>query len=103
MLEATSQVNTVVFDKTGTLTQGRPCLQAALPLPGSPFTPQLLLAYAAAVERCTTHPVAQAIVHAASGTGELPALGAVPAVPALPALPAVPTVPALPAFPHCLA
>ena len=69
VLEATSQVDTVVFDKTGTLTLGRPCLQAALPSPDSPFSPALLLAYAAAVERCTTHPVAQAIVHAANRSG----------------------------------
>ena len=69
VLEATSQVDTVVFDKTGTLTQGKPVLQAALPFPGSAFSPALLLAYAAAVERCTTHPVAQAVVRAAEQSG----------------------------------
>ena len=74
MLEAASQVDTVVFDKTGTLTQGRPCLQHVLPTPGSGLTPDELLAYAAAVERCTSHPVAQAIVQAADQSGDFPLL-----------------------------
>ncbi len=69
MLEAASQVDTVVFDKTGTLTRGRPSLQQVLPTPGSSLSAARLLAYAAAVERCTTHPVAQAIVQAADSSG----------------------------------
>ena len=75
MLEAASHVDTVVFDKTGTLTRGRPSLQQVqllpTPTPGpSPsLTPHGLLAYAAAVERCTSHPVAQAIVQAADKSG----------------------------------
>ncbi len=69
VLEAASQVDTVVFDKTGTLTQGRPCLQQVLPTPGTTLSAAHLLAYAAAVERCTTHPVAQAIVQAADNSG----------------------------------
>lgn len=79
MLEATSQLTTVVFDKTGTLTQGKPCLQAALPCPGGKLSPAQLLAYAAAVERCTSHPVAQAIVHAAEQSGTSTVLCAVAA------------------------
>lgn len=70
MLEAASQLDTVVFDKTGTLTQGRPCVQQVLPTPGSHLTAADLLAYAAAVERCTSHPVAQAIVQAAHQSGQ---------------------------------
>ncbi|KAL0041395.1 hypothetical protein WJX79_002096 [Trebouxia sp. C0005] len=70
VLEAASQVDTVVFDKTGTLTRGRPCLQQVLPTPGSSLSAAQLLAYAAAVERCTSHPVAQAIVQAADNSGE---------------------------------
>ena len=62
-------MDTVVFDKTGTLTQGRPCLQQVVPAPGTPLTAAQLLAYAAAVERCTSHPVAQAIVQAAEQSG----------------------------------
>ena len=69
VLEAASQVDTVVFDKTGTLTRGRPCLQQVLPTPGSSLSAAQLLAYAAAVERCTSHPVAQAIVQAADNSG----------------------------------
>lgn len=71
VLEAASQVDTVVFDKTGTLTQGRPCLQQVLRTPGTALTGPHLLALAAAVERCTTHPVAQAIVQAADNSGGL--------------------------------
>ncbi|KAL0050296.1 hypothetical protein WJX82_008307 [Trebouxia sp. C0006] len=70
VLEAASQVDTVVFDKTGTLTRGRPSLQQVLPTPGSSLSAAQLLAYAAAVERCTSHPVAQAIVQAADNSGE---------------------------------
>ncbi|DBA94760.1 TPA: hypothetical protein ACH3X1_002307 [Trebouxia sp. C0004] len=70
VLEAASQVDTVVFDKTGTLTRGRPCLQQVLPTPGTSLSAAQLLAYAAAVERCTSHPVAQAIVQAADNSGE---------------------------------
>ena len=69
MLEAASQVDTVVFDKTGTLTQGRPCVQQVVPSPTTHLTAADLLAYAAAVERCTSHPVAQAIVQAADQSG----------------------------------
>ena len=79
-MEAASQVDTVVFDKTGTLTQGRPCLQQVLPTPGTHLTPAQLLAYAAAVERCTTHPVAQAIVQAARLSGQLSACATVATV-----------------------
>lgn len=84
MLEAASQVNTVVFDKTGTLTQGRPCLQQVVPTPGGQLTAADLLAYAAAVERCTSHPVAQAIVQAAHQSGQSAA--AVPPYPPPPPL-----------------
>lgn len=63
-------MNTVVFDKTGTLTQGRPCLQQVVPTPDTHLTAAQLLAYAAAVERCTSHPVAHAIVQAAEQSGQ---------------------------------
>ena len=83
VLEAASQVDTVVFDKTGTLTQGRPCVQRVVPAPGTHLTAADLLAYAAAVERCTSHPVAQAIVQAAVQSGQPAA--ALPAPPPPPA------------------
>ena len=53
----------VLLDKTGTLTLGRPALQALRPVPG--VEPDELLAVAAAAERHSEHPLAQAISTAA--------------------------------------
>jgi Cu+-exporting ATPase len=59
-LQGLAQVDTLLVDKTGTLTVGRPTLEALDALPG--FEPQQLLAWAAAVERSSEHPLASAIV-----------------------------------------
>ncbi len=72
VLERLQQVQTVVFDKTGTLTTGRPVLVDRLPLVLD-VTGDRLVQLAAAVERGTRHPLAQAIAQAAA---ELPALNA---------------------------
>ncbi len=53
----------MLLDKTGTLTVGRPALQALRPVPG--VEPEELLAVAAAAERHSEHPLAQAISAAA--------------------------------------
>ena len=58
-LEATRAVDTVVFDKTGTLTTGRLTVSAVTAEPG--FTPDEVLALAAAVESPSEHAVALAI------------------------------------------
>ncbi len=63
-LEALGQVRAIAFDKTGTLTEGRPKLTDAIPLGGA--TVAELLRTAAAVERQSDHPVAQAVVEAVS-------------------------------------
>lgn len=68
ILEATSQVDTVVFDKTGTLTQGRPRVQHVLPAMQGLETQQLLT-LAAALERESSHPLAAAILQAADSAG----------------------------------
>ncbi|MCU0424857.1 MAG: heavy metal translocating P-type ATPase [Candidatus Kapabacteria bacterium] len=72
-LERAERTNTVVFDKTGTLTQGKPRLtDIALrkePTPDKPFTENTLLAYAAAVEQYSEHPLGKAIVRAAEERG----------------------------------
>ncbi len=60
-----SQVNVVVFDKTGTLTAGKPVVTAVTPS-GREMSADSILSLAALVESNTTHPVAQAIVHAAA-------------------------------------
>ena len=59
-LEMAHQVDAVVLDKTGTLTQGKPQVTDVLPLTG--WTPDQLLALAAAAEVNSEHPLGQAIV-----------------------------------------
>ncbi len=63
-LERLEKVDTLVLDKTGTLTMGRPELSSIAAEPG--FSEDEVLAFAAAVERGSEHPLAAAIVAAAS-------------------------------------
>jgi Cu2+-exporting ATPase len=62
-LESARNLDTVIFDKTGTLTRGLPAVSGIAAAPGSNETE--LLAYAAAVEANSEHPLAQAIVNEA--------------------------------------
>ena len=64
-LERMRTITTVMFDKTGTLTKGRPALTAVEAAPTSGYSPDEMLALAAAVESDSEHPLARAIVHAA--------------------------------------
>src|SRR5262249_48361500 len=57
-------VNTIVIDKTGTLTEGRPVLTSILPVAG--MDEREILRIAASVERGSEHPLAGAIVRAAT-------------------------------------
>jgi cation-transporting ATPase V len=66
VLERSKQIDTVVFDKTGTLTQGRMTVTDAIPAEAT--TRQQLLAYAAAAEAGSEHPVGRAIAAAAPDT-----------------------------------
>ncbi len=66
-LERMEKVDTLVVDKTGTLTEGKPKVVALQPASG--FDEKALLALAASVERASEHPLAQAIVAAASERG----------------------------------
>ncbi|MGH8214635.1 MAG: heavy metal translocating P-type ATPase, partial [Rhodanobacteraceae bacterium] len=66
-IEALREVDTLVVDKTGTLTEGRPSLQGIHALAG--IDEARVLAIAAALERPSEHPLAQAIVIAAEGCG----------------------------------
>ncbi len=59
-LELMGKVDTLVVDKTGTLTEGAPKVQQVIATAN--FTEQEVLAYAAALERLSEHPLAQAIV-----------------------------------------
>ncbi|MEX1908687.1 heavy metal translocating P-type ATPase [Janibacter sp. Y6] len=63
-LERMEKVDTLVVDKTGTLTEGRPTVTHIEPISGG--DPDDLLRTAAAVERASEHPLAQAIVEAAT-------------------------------------
>jgi Cu+-exporting ATPase len=62
-LERLEKVDTLVVDKTGTLTEGHPAVTAIVPAPG--MSEDSLLRLAAAVERASEHPLAEAIVAAA--------------------------------------
>lgn len=62
-LEQMGKINAIAFDKTGTLTHGRPVVTDIVTLNGKNETE--CLALAAAVERRSEHPLAQAIVERA--------------------------------------
>lgn len=70
-IEVLRKVDTLVVDKTGTLTEGRPALVAVEPADG--MDEAELLRLAAALERGSEHPLAEAIVRGAEERGhELP-------------------------------
>ena len=62
-LETLERVDTLIVDKTGTLTEGRPAVAAVVPADG--VAENELLRAAAALERGSEHPLADAIVRAA--------------------------------------
>ncbi|PVE44611.1 heavy metal translocating P-type ATPase [Limnohabitans planktonicus] len=67
-LEIAHQVQTVAFDKTGTLTVGQPRLTHQVPAPGQDG--QTMLAWAAAVQSGSEHPLARAVLSAALEQGQ---------------------------------
>ncbi len=83
-LEKLHGIDTVVLDKTGTITQGRPTVTGVVTAGG--FAEETVLAMAAAVERLSEHPLAEAVASAAeeralvtataSGFAAEPGLGA---------------------------
>jgi Cu+-exporting ATPase len=70
-LEILGQADVLVVDKTGTLTEGKPRLVAVEPASG--VEEAELLRVAAAVERGSEHPLAQAVLQAATERGLTPA------------------------------
>jgi Cd2+/Zn2+-exporting ATPase len=67
-LETLARVDTVVFDKTGTLTVGAPVVRRVKSMTAA-LSEDQLLALAAAADRRSAHPLAQAVVHHASERG----------------------------------
>jgi Cu+-exporting ATPase len=63
-LERMEKIDTLVIDKTGTLTEGKPKLVGIVAAEG--FTENDILKFAASVERSSEHPLAAAIVNAAT-------------------------------------
>ena len=63
-LERFERIDTIVLDKTGTLTEGKPKVVSIVTADG--FDENELLRLAASVERGSEHPLAQAILKAAS-------------------------------------
>jgi heavy metal translocating P-type ATPase len=70
VLEQIDTCRTMIFDKTGTLTYGEPKLTKQLCAPG--FAQKDVLTLAASVERYSKHPLARAILAAASKSGIAP-------------------------------
>ena len=66
-LEQAGRIDTVVMDKTGTITLGQPHVVQLLPSHDS--DPRQLLATAAAAEKLSGHPLAQAVMTAAAAQG----------------------------------
>ena len=61
-LERLATVDTIALDKTGTLTEGRPRIAAFVLAHTATLPAETLVAYAAAAERLSTHPLAKAVV-----------------------------------------
>ena len=77
-LETLCAVKVVAFDKTGTLTKGRPRLTALASRSGTPEDDAQLLRWAAALQSGNGHPLARAVIEAAS-TQALPGTSGAPA------------------------
>ena len=70
ILEIAHQIQTIVLDKTGTLTQGKPTVTDFVTVLGTANSQELkLLRLAAAVERRSEHPLAEAVVNYAISQG----------------------------------
>jgi Cu+-exporting ATPase len=65
-LEGAEKLDCLVLDKTGTLTRGEPAVTDVLPAEG--VAREELLGVAAALENRSEHPLARAVMRAASGT-----------------------------------
>jgi Cu+-exporting ATPase len=79
-LETAYKIKAIVFDKTGTLTHGKPVVTEAEPFPG--FDGPTFFRLAAALEKSSEHPLAEAIVaRAAADQVELAPVAGFSAIP----------------------
>ena len=69
-LERFAEVDVLIVDKTGTLTEGRPALTDVVPADG--FDAARVLSLAAALERASEHPLADAVARGAAERGAAP-------------------------------
>lgn len=67
-LQAAREIDTVVLDKTGTITEGKPRVQA-VEIIAEQYTKNQVLSIAAALEKGSEHPLAEAVVNAAYEAG----------------------------------
>ena len=72
-MERLAAIDTMALDKTGTLTEGQPAIAAFVIAKSATLDPATLLRFAAAAERLSTHPLAQAVVRFAESHDELAA------------------------------
>ncbi|MBC8145340.1 MAG: copper-translocating P-type ATPase, partial [bacterium] len=68
-LERAQSIGMLVFDKTGTITNGRPVLTDIVLASGATLSEDDVLQLAASAERVSEHPIATAIVNAATSRG----------------------------------
>ena len=73
ILEKASHLDTIIFDKTGTLTIGKPVITDVASC-STEFSEDRLLQLAAALEKQSSHPLAQAVVLASQAKGKNPHL-----------------------------
>jgi len=66
-LQTAEKINAIVLDKTGTITEGKPVLTDLTVMPD--FQDGDVLTFAAALERMSEHPLAEAIVEGAHNAG----------------------------------
>ncbi len=64
-LETAHKLNYIIFDKTGTITKGKPSVTDVIPMNG--FSEKEVLVTAAAIEKGSEHPLAEAILEKAKG------------------------------------
>jgi Cu+-exporting ATPase len=69
-LELAHKLNTIVCDKTGTITEGKPSVTNYITVKGVALSNEIeLLAIAAAIEKNSEHPLAEAVVNYAKSQG----------------------------------